>query len=439
MDLSLKTTVEGFVKEIEDCSVTIALDWLSVYFTHQAIFSEKYTEGDEIKINDDIYLLEINRPTLHFNSHFVLFYKKEQCAHILLNSKNEVFFKKDVVKVEFSNHTLYSGVWIEVYNALEAFSLKYKGVGRVDIAIDGVNYLHKMLNLYAKQTVQNRTIILKNSSEIRARFSAKVLNNKTMLFENFNIGAQGGTKMITVYNKSLEIVKSGKTYIQEFWLRNGILKQAANLDTLQKELNTLEKKGLETFHLTGYENIYRFELRLKSEAIKEIEDFDIDMLKDSQGLANIVRTHCRKYFDMCWNDHSNITKCSSFDILPYNKLNAKVINKIARVEKDGTYKAKMTIHGLVQDIYKGYTMQFNTNEILETIMDRVSKYRLSDWLHRKLGEWEIKYKKFVAHDRTNDVTIIIARIYTMNDQLVEDAQALADRHDQPYSTAQFTE
>ena len=74
MDFSLKTTVEGFVKEIDDCSVTIALDWLSVYFTHQAIFSEKYTEGDEIKINDDIYLLEINRPTLHFNSHFILFY-----------------------------------------------------------------------------------------------------------------------------------------------------------------------------------------------------------------------------------------------------------------------------------------------------------------------------------------------------------------------------
>ncbi|WP_228581331.1 hypothetical protein, partial [Staphylococcus aureus] len=63
-----------------------------------------------------------------------------------------------MVKVEFSNHSLYSGQWIEVYDSLVKYGLKYKGPSRVDIAIDGVNYMQQLLNVYAKQTVRNRTI-----------------------------------------------------------------------------------------------------------------------------------------------------------------------------------------------------------------------------------------------------------------------------------------
>lgn len=439
MDRSIKNEVDLLLREIPDCKVTIALDWLSLYFTHKTIFEQNYTEGDQIKINEDCYLLEINRPTLHFHTHFVLFYKKEECAHLLLNSRNKVFFKEDVVKIEFSNHTLYSGIWMDVYDSLIKFGLKYKGPGRIDIAIDGVNYIQQLLNIYAKQTVRNRTIILKNSSEIRARFSAKVLNTKTMLFENFNIGAAGGTKMVTVYNKSLEIVKSGKTYIQEFWKRNGILTEVNDLDYFANEIKRIENKGVETFYLKGFKNIYRFELRLKAEAINEIDGFSIDMLKKASGLADIVKTHCRKYFEMCFNDSRNIARCTSFDILPYDKLNATVINKIARVEKDGVYKAKILIHGLVLDLYKGYTQNFNTNEIIETIMDRVAKYRLTGYLDNKMSEWDAKYRKFIDPDRLNDVTIIINRIIDLNNSLVEDTADIAERHNQPLSTAGFQE
>lgn len=439
MDLKIKNDVDLLIREIPDCKVTIAVDWLSVYFTHQVLFEKKYEEGDQMMINENCYLLAIDRPTLHFTTHFILFYGKEECAHILLNSRNEVFFKSDIVKVEFSNHTLYSGVWIEVYDTLVQFGLKYKSAGRIDIAIDGVNYLQQLLNIYAKQTVRNRTIILKNSSETRARFSAKVLNTKTMLFENFNIGAPGGNKMITVYNKSLEIVKSGKTYIQEFWKRNGILTEVNDLEYFANEIARAEKRGHETFYLKGFKNLYRFELRLKSESINEIEGFTIDMLKTPQGMAAIVKTHCRKYFDMCFNDNRNLSRCTSFDILPYEKLGAELINKIDRVEKDGVYKAKITIHGLIIDLYKGYTENYNTNEIIETIIDRVSKYTLFDYVENKLPEWERRYAMFVDADRRNDVTMIINRLQSLISAMQENINELAERHDQPYSTAGFHE
>lgn len=440
MNQAIKQRIDELLKERDNSNVCISLDWLSLYFKHQLKFEKSYQEGDQIVLTEDCYLLEINRPTLHFTTHFVLFYKNEECAHVLCNSRNEKFFAGDVVKVDFVNHTLYSGQWVEIYELLQNFGLVYHAAGRVDIAIDGVNYLQELLNIYAKQSVRNRTMILKNSSELRARFHAKVLNTKTMLFENFNIGAHGGNKMITVYNKSLEIVKSGKKYIQDFWLKNGVIQPSEQIDLphQSEQLKKAEKRGKETFYLKGYRNVYRFELRLKSESIKEIEGFSIKMLLTPEGLANIVRTHCKKYFEACFNDNRNVTKCTPFDLLPYNKLNARVIAKIQRVEKGGLYKAKLTVHGLIQDVYKGNVNSWNYNESIEVIFDRVAKYNLWDWLEMKLPEWDRLYINFVHKDRINDVTIIKNRIAELVEQYTRrDSYNDAINNDQASATASF--
>lgn len=424
--------VEDLLNEQEKGKFCITLDWLSMYFKNFGLFDEKYTEGDEIILNDDIVLTEINRPTLHFNTHFVLFYKKEECAHVLMHSKNEVFFAKDIVKVEFTNHTLYSGVWQIIYDCLASKALRYSGCSRIDIAIDGVGYLQKLMNVYAKQNLGRETILLKNNSEKRSIFSAKVLNPKTRLFENFNIGSSGGNKMITIYNKSLEIVKSGKDYIQEFWLKNGVINKLNDLKLQGIELNREERKGDQQYYIKGQENIYRFEIRLKSESIKEIKNFSIELLKSPEGLISIVRTHCKKYFEACFNDNENITRCTNIDLLPYNKFGGQLISKIKRVEKDGLYKAKLTIHGIIQDIYKGYVDDSKINEAIEVISDRVSKYNLAEYLEKKLPEWEKKYKKFVDPKRSDTLNFIMNEIGSSNS--ISD---LAERNGNSYATAAF--
>lgn len=436
---SILPQVNDLLKDRDSTKVCIALDWLSLYFKHADAFKAEYEEGDIITINPDCYLLAIDRPTLHFNTHFVLFYKMEEAAHVLLNSRNEKFFKRDIIKVDFTNHTLYSSIWQNVYQALLDYGLMYHTAGRVDIAIDGVNYLQKLLNLYAKQSADNKEILLKNSSEIRARFSAKVLNNKTMLFENFNIGSAGGNKMITVYNKSLEIVKSGKQYIQEYWLKNGVVEQLSDLQLQENEISKAEKRGYETFHLPGYQNIYRFEIRLKSEAIKEIKDFTPAMLGSAAGLANIVRTHCRKYFEGLYNDGAKVTDCTPFDLLPYDQLSAVIIAKIERQERDGIYKAKMTIHGIIQDLYKGYIKHENTNEVIETIFDRVARYNLAEYLNRKLKEWHSKYRGNISRERQHEVIILINHIEAINAGYLKETALLADNHNQAGATANFGE
>ena len=424
-------------ERMNHANFSIALDWLSFYFKHQGFFSNTLVEGQTQVLNNDCYLLALDKPTPHFDKHVIVIYKKTEVAHILFESRNEKFFKKDLCKVEFVNHTLYSGIWMEIYNLLIAHGLVYHAASRIDIAIDGVGYLQQLMNIYAKQTLSNKVTRLKNSSTIRARFSAKVLNPETMDFENFTVGSGTGNKMITIYNKSLEILKSGKMYIQDYWLANGVINNLVDYGSKAKEIEIKEKNGIDVVALNSGSDVYRFEIRMKSEAVKEIENFTPEMLMRKGGLASIVKLHCKNYFELSYMDDVNISRCTPIALLPYERLDAELINKIERVEKDGEYKAKMTIHGIVSDIYSGRVQSSNFNESVEMIIDRVMSYSLAEYLDRKLLEWDNKYRPLIDGERINDVILIIAQIKNRNGQLMESVSDMAERNNQAFATSYF--
>jgi hypothetical protein len=459
MDKKLHSKILELQEQAENEPVSITLDWLSLYYTQNEHFATSIKDGYSVKISDNCYLRGEDRPTLHFNSFLKLIYHGEECATLLLNSKSEKFFAKAVVKVEVKNHALYSGAWIDLLAELENFGLRYKSAGRIDIAIDGLNSMHEMLNLYAQQNLGNKTLMLKNSSTARARFAAKVFNPATMLFENFNIGGSGGNKMITIYNKSLEIVKSGKKYIQEYWLRNGLIDGLQDLDKQAAQIEKYEAKGYETFHMEGFKNIYRFEIRLKSESIKEIENFTLDMLKTASGMASIVKLHCVKFFEPILNDAAKTNDCSAVNIIPFKRLMAVPLSKINRVETTGLYKAKMLLHGLIEDIYKSYVAVDKHYEIVASIFDRVERYKLADYLDNKMDEWERDYASSMPKEDIPMIRTTLGVIqshladykskYKMREDdadLLWDARIqklkdddLAARHEQAGATAAFGE
>lgn len=419
-------------------NVCIALDWLSLYYT-QAAFPEEIEEGDVYPLSDECYLLGVDLPTEHFKSRLAVIYKGQEIATLLLNSRSEKFFKKDVVKVDYKNLSLYSGEWYTIHRLILENGLLYKGPGRIDIAIDGMNSLQKILNVYCKQDVENKTIFLKNNSVKRALFSPRVLNPQTMLCENFTVGTTGGKKMITVYNKSLEIVRSGKKYIQEYWLRNGVIRELQDIDAQQTEIERREKLGYETFHLNGFENIYRFEIRLKSEAVREIENFTVEMLRDAKSLAGIVKLHTKKYFELFWKDAKKVSDCTPLDIIPFDKLEAQYLEKIERTESDGTYNAKTTIHGLVRDIYRCRINPKHLNDALQTIRDRIERYKLGEYVEKKLDEWQRRYYLTTPAPEIDAVTIFFAHLGAEVRRYLKETDDLATRHDQAGPTAAFGE
>ncbi len=435
------------LQERDNCPLAITLDWLSLYFS--GAMPEDVEAGECVVISEDMYLIKIDGKTLHFNSKFIVIYKSQECATVLTHSNNEKFFSKDTVKVDFTNHTLYTGEWQNIYNVLIESGLKYKGAARIDIAIDGVNYLHKILNIYAKQTVDTKVMGLKNSSKNRARFSAKVLNTKTFNFENFNIGnggnykgsnkSSGSNKMITIYNKSLELVRSGKQYIQDWWVENGIVSKTVNLESLAKKLERMEEKE-DVYDMEELQAVYRFEVRLKSQAIKEIKNFSIEMLKTGKGLASIVKLHCRNYFEGYFNTDTNISRCKTFDLLPYKKLGSVKIEKVKREDSDGEYKAKLSLHSAFYDTYIGKADEAKTDELIDTIKDKCHQYRLYNYLNKKIEEWDGRYRLSIAKDRITTVMLFREKIKDwVNQYTTEDVMYLRVAHHQAGATAIFGE
>lgn len=437
------------LQERDVCPLAITLDWLSIYF-NGIVIPDGLEAGECLSLDEDCYLVKLDGRTLHFNSRFKIIYKSQECGTLLTHSNNEKFFKSDVIKVDFTNHTLYSGVWEEMYSVLENYGFKYKSAARIDIAIDGVNYLHSLLNTYAKQTLKNKIVALKNSSENRARFSAKVLNTNTFNFENFNIGnggnykgnnkSSGSNKMITVYNKSLELVRSGKQYILDWWVKNGIIEKVINLEEMAKKLEALENKNKEAYDIKGMQNVYRFEIRLKSQAIKGIKGFNIDMLKNGKGLASIVKLHCDKFFEAYFVNDTNVSRCKKIELLPYERLGAVKIQKVKREDADGLYKAKLTLHSAFYDMYTGKADNDKTSQLIEVIKDKCHQYRLYNYLNKKIEEWDGRYRLAINKDRITSVITFRDKVQNwVNEYTTEDIQYIRITHNQAAATASFGE
>lgn len=439
-----KKTMQGFETELKEGNYSIVLDWLSIYFKNIGLIDCNdiaYTEGDEIRLSETVVLKYCNSPTPHFKSTFELYMDNTKVAYLLTHSRNEKFFAKDIVKVEFINHTLYSGVWLEVYNLLKISGLRFNKFSRIDIAIDGVAYLNKMLNYFQHQP--SHFFKLKNQSVRRAKFEGDVYNFKTLHNENFQLGNGNSDKMITLYNKSLEIVKSGKEYIQDYWLLNGVIKEKNDLNARKNELSQRRKHGEQVFNLDGLKkDIYRFEIRMRSEAIKQIKDLTVDKLFSKEYLMSIVRTQCKNFFEMVHNDDSNVSRCTPIELLPYEKFEGKILNKIKRVERDLVRTTKNGIHADIKHIYRfGSKTQGEDLERINALIDHIRvglwQYNLFNWLSDRLEQWHKEEWSFVKESRQSDVLAAKQALMDEIDLSIEDVYGIAERHQQSVYTAQF--
>lgn len=406
---SLKNFVNNSFETNNYC---VAVDWLSVYFTDtENELNREWKENEAVKLCEDLVLLynKDKKAGSDFKQLIEVHYKNEVCANILVNPFRESWDFKKIVKLEFKNNTFYSGECWAIYDLLiKCLKIEYRNTARLDIAIDGVNYLHKLFNDYAKQSKATQIMQLKNSGIDRARFNCKVMNPKNFLFENFSIGGATSRKMITIYNKTVELHKSKKKYIFEYWAKNKLIeKMPENFEQQSAEILKQSRKGRDTFNVPNCDNIYRFEIRLKSEAIQEIENFDFMKLREVKYLVSIVKLHCRNFFELKLLTHKKLIDCETLQLLPFERLGFDFLEKTKRAEQDDTYKAKVSIHKTVKSIYNGKIKNESINEYIHTIVNDTEQFEIRKYVLNKLLEWHDKYKIFVKKDRKEDVEYIL--------------------------------
>lgn len=389
MNQQLLDKFESIIGEAQNVRVTVALDWLSVLFTDEKrLIPEPTSDKDVFEINDRLFLVYTGKGNEHYKHIFNVQLDKEHVATILAHTRNPKFVKEGTIKVDFKNHLLYSKELWNTYHLIETeFELVYRNISRVDIAIDGMNYLIEFLNMYHKQKAGAVAVRMVD----RPSFNTNILCRKTMQFQNIIIGSKKGIKKITVYNKSLDIVKTGKTYIQSFWQKNKMIEHLMDIRKEQEKL----KQNKEVFYLEDQPNIYRFEIRLKGESIKTIAGFNIHMLKTVEGLIGIVKLKCDNFFDFRINDDERISRCTPLTLIPFHQFTIENLEHIPREAREDLYKAKLTCNMVVRALYldvDGYEIEDATN--VQTIEKCLNRFNLHKWFKDKLqGEWRKKYGK----------------------------------------------
>lgn len=374
---------------IEKQKCTVVIDWLSVLFMSKiGIIQEPPVSNAEFSqsVTDRITLQFYGKGTEHYRFIWHVLVNGEHLATMLSHTRNQKFVRDGVVKIDFKNHLLYTDqLWPVYFELVDGLDLVYRNVARLDIALDGLNYLVDFMNLYVKQTAENKVVELKG----HPRFNSKVLDRKSMKYQNFQVGAPGSKKLITIYNKSLEIVISRKEYIQQFWKQNGIMQQLLPIDMLAKALEGKQEK----YHVEGYENIFRFEIRLKGEAIKQIEKFHLGMLQTPDGLVSIVKLMISNFFEAVWLTDINISRCDNIDLIPFHQFKIVPLAKVALLERDDLYKTKLSVNKNIKQLYKGHLSPDNAS-VMEMLVFDIEHFRLEKWFRDKYrGEWRDKYGK----------------------------------------------
>ena len=360
--------------------ISVVLDWFACMVFCNWPAPEK---ANEITfVDDDIAIEYTGKGTPVFNYSFKVYLWGEPVAMFHSHSKNETIIPVGVAKLEILNHVLYSGDLLETLSrVMQACKMpEIKNISRVDIAIDGANHVHKFLNRYVdivkRQGVARLqslgaynptpTIHLKG----KARFHAKMLNKHTGMFDNFHIG--GSKKKFTLYNKTSELERSHKEYIRSVW----------------------EKAGIDTST-----DVWRCELRLTSEAIKEIKDFNINNLQNPMYLLSIFKTQCENFVHFVdMEGQTNVTYATTIDLFQFEKLAVPMLHKMPRAVVDGAYKAKMAIHNAVKqviqirdDVSKSAKEMLNVQAALQHVSDNIKIYNLERWFRRKIDQWNERY------------------------------------------------
>ena len=238
-------------------------------------------------------------------------------------------------------------------------------ISRLDIAIDGVDF-HPLL----EGLLHGSKYLHKGTKSI----SRKDVCPYTNQLQYFYVGNREGAKSCVYYNKSREIrEKSNKQYIVEHWKQNGF-------DT--------EK------------DVWRFEIRLTSEAINCIQEmriFDDHFIKDTDNnnrriayfsnpavLASIFSFHLRNWFEFVpsHGTDSVTSRREPVTIIAWNEFKAQKYTRVGAYTGESQRTAKivakkMTIEAAgTQEapLYRAY---------MKTVMDIIEKNSLRQWYKEK--------------------------------------------------------
>lgn len=306
---------------------TITTDWFSAILQSEInLVAYEAPLEEYIYDSGNIVFRKMRYSAPMFNFGYEIIFKGKMFGKAHVSPKKNGVLKENNVQFELENNVQYEIGWLDdVKYFFNAMRWHVRNTSRLDIALDGKGFF-KMWNMYQEQKVHR-------VGGAQSQVFGKCSGGKEIL-EGFDIGARSSDKWITVYNKSREIESSNKDYIKKFWERSGM----------------------------DGENIERMELKLRNDALKEI-NFDWKRMDDFEYLASIFRTFVDGgYIDICdestgelfrkkkrgllqfveASDDKNISRKKKINFINWEYIGAEKLERFSTMKPNEVWRSKIT-------------------------------------------------------------------------------------------------
>jgi len=316
-----------------------------------------------------------------FSEVYGLFWGSEKIGTVNAVPRSSII-ASDLIQIQFENHLFYTKNFNDLGRMVNAirdyFDLTFEGINRLDIALDKNDYNDKYQNLYIE--------LIQGSKKIKGReknVSAYMLTkNGSTEFNGFTIGKRSSSRFLRIYNKTKALLqpKQPKTYINEYFAKNGLTDTANN-------------------------PVWRFEYQLNSTFFTYLRDNGRNIthqIFELETLINLIELAERNHFEIVENTGKAETnkekayKLHSWQDL-YDTLTKKAKNIIVKVTK--VFEPSITVQKrLIKSLFRQYYIEQNL-AFLYPMAKIINQYKLKDWFYEK---YQFYMQEFQNREKIKD-------------------------------------
>lgn len=337
------------VKNLNVCSV----DWFETQLTGQLPDIE---EGKlDYEICEFLHLRDKQLKTKNFNYLFDVYYYGEHVGTLQTHTRAPKYFDPNAIQFKLLNHLLYTEDWLTIYSdILNGSNWSHKSLTRLDIAIDGVG-ASKYRDMVYKAVNTRSKVMLSGKANVSTNYKGNQIQSVT-------VGSRSSDKYGRIYNKTQELKRSNKTYINQFW----------NNSNLSIKPN---------------DDIWRIEIEANSKLFKK-RGYDIWRLNDTNYIASIMRTELKgwlSFYSMTTDKNKyRAMKKNEKELIDWETIGGQLLPKAKAKKPSDIFQAKAYLKS-----QKRFKQVFG----LSTPEEVINHFELEDWHESKEHYWHVDNEK----------------------------------------------
>jgi hypothetical protein len=290
--------------------------------------------------------------------------KTEKIATLLFEKRSDTIKIEDFAQIKLENHLFYTKTLTQIKGIidkiLKELDLKFYSFNRLDIALDYQNASDKMLKLY--ESIVNKKVLIGGKPKDFNQFNVYGSTSKgEFRLEGMQIGSRKSGRFCRLYDKTLELEKSNKTYISDSWKNAKI-------------------KG----------NVWRFEYQLNSSYLRSIESLSLETLFDSEYLMDLFHTAQNNHFILHFKKRrKEVNKMPVFNFFNWENIKNAVtrnknkvldiLPKIKRTIKESLLGQKR----LCKALLRSYCSSSQRIEYVLAMKVLIHEFKLESWFETK--------------------------------------------------------